>query len=341
MKLDTKATLPIVSDRLIPFHPHPLVRGGHLQTIVGYYLPQTRRFKAHAVHMVELSDGDRLALLENKPGRRAPFKKILVLMHGLGGEDSSPYMVRLADLFVKRGWTVFRMNHRGCGAGQGLAKGLYHSGRSDDISAVLQFIAQMYPKTPVFAVGFSLSGNALLKLLGERRFPLPENLRGAMAVTPPIDLARCAAALSRKQNRIYDLRFIRMLKQALHERRQAFPDFPEFRFPRRMTLRDFDEICTAPLNGFRSAADYYAQCSADQFLNGIKVPTVLLASLDDPFIPSETYANVRRHPFLEVILTKSGGHMGFVARDKTPLFTRRWMDYALVFFAEAAFKEPV
>ena len=319
---------------LLPFKPHPLVAGGHLQTIVGYYFPGPKKLRSTQIHQVEVSDGDRLAICENRPGRKTSFKKVIVFMHGLGGDASSPYMPRLAELFKNRGWVVFRMNHRGCGEGSGLARNLYHSGRSDDVSQVLLKVAELHPDTPLIAVGFSLSGNALLKLLGEKREPTPAGLRGAIAVTPPIELSLCAAALSRKSNKLYDLRFIRTLRQAVEERRQAFPDFPEIDFRWNMTLREFDEVCTAPMNHFEDAEDYYTKCSAKQFLQGISIPTFLLASKDDPFIPKETFDDLPGNDLVDFHLARSGGHMGFVSAGKTPLGNHRWMDYAILKYSE-------
>jgi len=318
----------------IPFRPHPWLPGGHLQTIIGYYLPNPRRLSHTRLHHIKLPDGDTLVICENRPSRKSTFVGTIVFMHGLGGEASSPYMLRLADLFRARGWNTFRMNHRGCGEGKGLARQIYHSGRSDDVSQVLMYVAELYPDSPMVAVGFSLSGNALLKLLGENRYAIPQNLCGVIAVTPPIDLSKCAAALCKPSNKIYDLRFVLMLKDAIKERRQHFPDFPEIKFHWNMTIRDFDEICTAPLNNFTSAEDYYAKCSARQFLSGITVPTFLLASDDDPFVPKEMYDDLHANGNLEVHITRGGGHMGFVSAEKTPLGSHRWMDYAIVMYSE-------
>lgn len=319
---------------LIPFRPHLLVRGGHLQTIIGYYLSNPKTINHTKLHHVPLPDGDTLVICENRPSRKSGYPAVVVFMHGLGGHANSPYMLRLAEMFRHRGWITFRMNHRGCGEGVGLARHLYHSGRSDDVSRVLMHVSETYPDTPMIAVGFSLSGNALLKLLGEGRDPIPQNLCGALAVTPPIDLSKCAAALCKTSNWIYDSRFVRMLKDAIRERQAHFADFPKIKFPRRMTLRDFDEICTAPLNGFASAEDYYTKCSAKQFLAGITALTFLLASADDPFIPKETFDDLPANQNITVNIATSGGHMGFVAAEKTPLRSHRWMDYAIVHYAE-------
>ena len=323
---------------LIPFNPYPLLKGGHRQTISGYYLPSPKNLRGTYVHHIKVSGGDKLALCENRPNRKSTFQRAILFMHGLGGNADASYMLRIAQLFQNRGWITFRMNHRGCGEGVGLARQTYHSGRSDDASAVMLKIEELYPDSPLIAVGFSLSGNVLLKLLGEKKEPLATNLAGAIAVAPPINLSLCAAALCQSQNRVYDLRFMRLLKKAMRERREHFSDFPKLDFKWKMKLRDFDEICTAPLNNFKSAEDYYSKCSAKQFLSGISTPTYLLTSDDDPFVPKESFDNLPENEFLNFNLTKSGGHMGYVSAEKTPLGTQRWLDYAVLTFAENLMK---
>lgn len=305
-----------------------------MQTIVGYYLPAPMQVRATKRHRVAVSHGDHLILCENPASTKAPVSKAIVLMHGLGGDAEASYILRTAHLFQQRGWHVFRMNHRGCGDGRGLARNLYHSGRSEDVSCVLQKVAEIYPDMPIVAVGFSLSGNALLKLLGEQKDPTPNHLAGAIAVTPPIDLSACADALSRSVNRIYNLRFILQLMQAIRQRQQDFPDFPPRDLRWSMSLREFDDICTAPLSGFKSAEDYYQKCSAGQFLNEISTPTFLLASDDDPFIPVSSFNGLPENPNLDLRITHSGGHMGYIAHRKTPLGNRRWMDYTILKRAE-------
>jgi len=227
------------------------------------------------------------------------------------------------------------MNHRGCGAGRGLARLTYHSGKSDDISLVLQKMADLYPGQPIIAVGFSLSGNALLKLLGENRNPIPEQMAGGIAVAPPIDLTKCATKIHAVRNRLYERRFTGMLRDAVLDRRQQFSDFPDFTLPRKMSIRDFDEICTAPLHGFRSAEDYYTRCSAKQFIPGLFIPTVLLAAANDPFIPRETFDHLPHSKWLACYLSASGGHMGYVSAGETPFGTHRWGDYAVLTLAES------
>ncbi|MCG8607525.1 alpha/beta fold hydrolase [bacterium] len=324
-----------IQEKLIPFKAHPFFGGGNLQTIFGRYLTGAEIFRPSKVHRVELPDGDALALCENRPTIRSSEQNIILLMHGLGGNAESPYMVRLAKLFRDRGWIVFRMNHRGCGQGAGWARKLYHSGRSEDISAALGQIAKLYSDRPIIAVGFSLSGNPLLKLLGEDRYPIPKTLRGAIAVAPPIDLAMSAYELSRPQKQLYNLRFVLLLKRGIYERQLKFPDFPVFRFPFNVSIWRFDDICTAPLSGFISAQDYYAKCSAKQFLRRIKHPIFVLASSDDPFIPRAMFDDLPSNPNIELHMTEGGGHMGYVSERHTPLGTLHWMDYAVLTGAES------
>ncbi len=319
----------------MPFRAHPLLPGGHLQTLAGYYLPAQIKIGQPTLHHIALQDGDQLVLCETRATRKAPVKKAIVLMHGLGGDANSPYMLRLGHIFLTHGWHVFRMNHRGCGQGEGLARLSYHSGKSDDISAVLSYIEKQNPGLPVVAAGFSLSGNALLKLLGEHKYRVPTTLKGGIAVCPPIDLARSSAALSQIDNRIYELRFLLLLRRIVKQQRLLFSDFPDVTFDWRMTLKDFDDRCTAPLHHFDSAVDYYKKCSAKQFLHRIAHRTMLLASLDDPFIPPDSYDALPENEHLTYVITKSGGHMGYVAAEPTPLHTSRWMDYAILYHAGA------
>ncbi|MFQ5677310.1 MAG: YheT family hydrolase, partial [bacterium] len=192
---------------------------------------------------------------------------------------------------------------------------------------------------PLIGVGFSLSGNVILKLLGEQKEPIADNLVGAIAVAPPINLSLCSDALSRNRNRVYDIRFMRLLKQAMKERQQRFPEFPRLQFKWNMRIRDFDEICTAPLNNFKSAEDYYRSCSSKQFLACISLPTYLLASDDDPFVPERSFDNLPDNKFLNFNLTRGGGHMGYVSAEKTPLGSHRWLDYAVLTYAESLIKK--
>lgn len=315
-------------DSIPPFRPAWWAPGGHLQTVVGYYTGRPADFQHDQLHQILLDDGDTILLLENRPA--APPQAAILLMHGLGSDAEAPYIKRLVPLFLQQNWTVFRINHRGAGIGEGLAKHLYHSGRSEDVSAAMMMASALYPDLPLVTVGVSLSGNMLLKLLGQKTEPIPDNLQAGIAVSPPIDLSLCAHALRQKSNLGYDIRFVRMLKKAMRQRMQDFADFPRLQLDAISSLYDFDDQITAPLNGFADAEDYYARCNARQFLAGVAVDTLIIASDDDPFIPKQTFDSLPDNPNVQLMLTRSGGHVGFVANNKTPLGHRKWLEYAVL-----------
>ncbi len=317
---------------LQPFRPARWAKGGDLQTLLGYLLPGPKSLPGTVLHHVLLPDGDTLVVCENRPNQ-TPCGMVL-LMHGLGGHADSAYMLRVGAKFLSRGWLVFRMNHRGAGQGKGLAKHLYHSGKSEDVPPVLETLRHQHPDLPLVIIGFSLSGNLLLKYLGETGAENGYHIKHAIAVCPPINLQQCADALSRPRNRLYDVRFSRLLKQVIRDLQNHFPDFPRLHLPFNLTVYEFDQRVTAPLNGFASAEDYYQRCSAAPLLPNIRIPTTILASDDDPFVPAEMFQTMPGpHVHVELHLTRSGGHMGFLSAFKTSFGDHRWMDNALLYFA--------
>lgn len=306
-----------------PFRPFPLLGRPHLQTIVTAWTgrpvepPSTTR-------IVELPDGDRLALEDSTPPGWQPGDPAAVLLHGLCGCHLSPYLVRMAYRLHELGIRALRMNLRGCGSGAGLARKLYHSGRSEDVAAVLASIRSECTDSPLWLIGYSLGGNIVLKHAAEVGDTGAAPAR-VIAVCPPVDLAACSRRFSRPENRHYDRFFVKLLRQAVREREQTFPDLEPFSFPRELTLYGFDDIYTAPRSGFRDADDYYTRSSSLPLLPGISVPTDILFSRDDPLIDSSGIDEIDRPPFVRVEFTERGGHLGFLG---TPLHPPglRWVD---------------
>lgn len=316
--------------------PHPCAppwwaRGGHAQTILGHLLPSRAPGLAEAPGTkrveVELSDGDRLVGVFAEPLVDAAGPRTLVLLfHGLGGSIDSDYVRRTAALARGRGHSVLAMNHRGCGAGAGLARAPYHSGRSADLAATLAFADEHLEAERRVVIGFSLSGNAALLQLASGEGPLPD---AAIAVNPPSDLARASHEISRGLNRVYDLRFVHQCRRAVEERVRAGLLERAPSIPLLATLNDVDEVVTAPFGGFADAEDYYRRCSTHERLHAIEVPTVVLSAADDPFVPGETLAAARSSDRVHVHIEPHGGHVGYLSARNTPLGSRRWIDYAL------------
>jgi uncharacterized protein len=310
------------------FEPHPLLRGGHLQTIAGRFLPSRRVTLLSAYHEVEIGEGDRLSVLESVPERWQPGDPTALMVHGLAGCARSPYMVRVAARLVAVGIRVVRMNLRGAGSGFGIARGTYHSGRTGDVRAVVEWIAKRVPGSPIAMVGFSLGGNLVLKLAAEAaREPL-EGLDCVLAANPPLDLATCCRHLQRPENRPYDRNFVRLLRREVGRLHARFPELGPVNLAGAKTLYDFDNLYTAPRNGFRDADDYYARSSAGPLIGQVLVPGLVVHAADDPFIPAEPFHAVDFPPQVALELLPSGGHLGYLSRRRCQ-GDHRWLDARL------------
>lgn len=304
--------------------PPAWARGGHLQTIAAQFLPSPAPEPPWERLRLDLGDGDTLAL-RVLPGRTGV---VVHLFHGLGGSADGHYIRRAAARLRDLGHTVLAANHRGAGEGAGLARKPYHSGATADLEAVLAWGRARFPGQRHLAVGFSISANILLLLLGRGGKFLPD---AALAVNPPADLDACSRRLLQGFNRVYDQYYVRKLRKDVLARPGAPVLGPT------PTLRAFDAAYTAVQAGFPSRDAYYAQCSCGPHLGGITVPTVLLTSLDDPFAPASDLDAWRPSGAVHVHREPCGGHMGYISRN---LEGFRWLDYALVHYLQALAAAP-
>ncbi|MCB0404689.1 MAG: alpha/beta fold hydrolase [Bdellovibrionales bacterium] len=304
-------------------YPPRWARGGHAQTIIGHLWPSPALHETGERWEIPLRDGDKLVAVAH----RANPKFVVCLFHGLGGNAEADYMRRTTQTCLDRGVSVVRVNHRGCGEGEGLATRPYHSGSGEDVTSALEFTRTQFPNAFVVAIGFSLSGNALLlSLAGIRGRPVAD---AAIAVNAPIDLADASLLMGRGLNRVYDFRFVRLCRESVHSRVRAgrLASAPELGIW--STLKEFDELYTAPAGGFENRESYYRTCSAAPYIEKIGTPTLLLTASDDPFVRVQHYQNLRLPPQVQMHIEQYGGHMGYLSAENTPIGTKRWMDYAL------------
>jgi len=288
-------------------------RGAHLQTIAANYLPSPDPVLPWERVRLELDDGDALAL-RVLPGASGV---VVQLFHGLGGSADGHYLLRAAARFHALGHTVVAVNHRGAGEGAGWSRRSYNSGSTLDLEAALRFGRARFPGQLQVAVGFSISANMLLLLLGRGGTDLPDR---AIAVNPPVDLEACSRRLVSGFNLCYDQYFVSKLRRQVMLRPGALP------LGRTSTLRHFDAVYTAPQAGYPSRDAYYAQCSSGPCLGRIQVPTVILTALDDPFAPGGDVLKCALAPAVHLHVEPHGGHMGYLSRN---LPDHRWLDYAL------------
>ncbi|MBI1904407.1 MAG: alpha/beta fold hydrolase [Planctomycetia bacterium] len=316
-----------------PFHRHPLLRFGHLQTVAALWMPGRRYPYRAQRHVARLSDGDALVLHDDRPPAWREGDAGALLIHGLMGCHQSHYMVRLAARLAERGLRVFRLDLRGSGAGLPLAKKPFHSGCTGDVLAALRRVAELCPDSPLSLAGFSLGGNLVLKVLGEHGDEVPVIVRRALAVCPPIDLPLCSENLTRGAARLYDRHFIRETLRRMKEREQKVPGAEPARFERRpRTMWEFDVGFTSRVWGYGTAENYYRQASALAALQNIRVPAAIIASDDDPVVPVSMFDGLTLSPQVELCVTRGGGHLGFIAaRNGDP--DRRWLDWRIVEWA--------
>jgi hypothetical protein len=245
----------------------------------------------------------------------AGSNRLLVLFHGLEGGSDSHYARALCAHAALAGLRVAMPHWRGCSGELNRKPRAYHSGDSEEVDWLLKRFASATRQ--MFAVGVSLGGNALLKWLGERGEAARALVSRAAAVSAPIDVAAAGRALDRGINRpLYTRMFLATLKPKSLRKLEAFPGlFDAARVRAARSFREFDDMVTAPLHGFRDVDDYWISASSGPYLRGIRVPALLLNARNDPFLPEQDLLAAARDPSASLLLEfpRTGGHVGFLS----------------------------
>ena len=298
-----------------PAEYRPRFTGGHLQTLYAWATP--RRFPALPPPEARYFDvaADARVLAHCHWHERAAEHPTLLLLHGLEGSSFAHYICGISDKAWAAGWNVVRLNQRNCGNTEHLSRGLYHSGLTHDPLFVLRELIEVDGIRALAVAGYSLGGNLTLKLAGELGATAPPELVAVCAVSPTMDLAACVEALERRSNLAYQFNFVRNLKARMRRKAAAVPGvFALEPLGRVWTVRQFDEVYTAPHHGFRDAADYYHRASALRVVDRIRVPALILTAADDPFVPVGAFRDpaVTANPAITTVVTASGGHCAFL-----------------------------
>ncbi|MBU1329644.1 MAG: hydrolase [Gammaproteobacteria bacterium] len=301
------------------FKPAWWLPGPHLQTL---WNPMCRKPPqlARTRERLWLADGDFLDLDWHGP-HQADAPLVLVL-HGLTGSSSSLYVLGLQQQLAAQGWASVALNWRGCSGEPNLLPRGYHSGASEDLAETVAHLRAQRPMAPLYAVGYSLGGNVLLKYLGESG--AESQLQGAAAVSVPFRLDQCADRIGLGFSRVYQAHFMREMVAYVQGKQRSFSDQGQadrLSVLERLgpldgmrTFWDFDGRITAPLHGYTDAADYYARASSRFYLGRIQTPTLLIQAEDDPFVFRHSLPEpAELAPGTELELHAHGGHVGFVA----------------------------
>jgi hypothetical protein len=261
----------------------------------------------------------------------------LVALHGLEGSSDSHYMLGVADKAIRRGFNVVRLNQRNCGGTEHLSEGLYHSGLTADVVAVMKELAEVDGLPAIAVAGYSLGGNLALRMAGTFGDEAPASLRAVCAVSPTLELGACMDAMERRRNRLYEWNFMRSLRGRIRRKAAMHPErYDVIGLWRIRSIRAFDDRFTAPHHGFKDAADYYYRAASMRVVDQIRVPTLVITAEDDPFIPAGPFRDpkVTGNPHISLRITRHGGHCGFV-EDARDGYDGYWAEQQIVEFAAA------
>jgi len=291
------------------------MKNKHIQTLYSSFFRKNNTIKLK-VQRFSLKDGDFLDAHWHYTNNSNANTPVVILFHGLTGSYESPYIQGVMKELSHAGFNSVLMHFRGCSGKINNLPRSYHSGETGDALEFIHSVQTKYPKSKLYAVGYSLGGNMLLKLLGELKETSP--FTAAVSVSAPLQLDVCADAINQGFSLIYQKHLMKSLKQSLEEKytqhdMQKLIHFNKKDIKKLKTFWDFDGTYTAPIHGFKSAQDYYTQCSAKQYLKDIHTQTLIIHAQDDPFMNTKVIPKTQEMSiFVTLELSKYGGHVGFI-----------------------------
>lgn len=279
---------------------------------------------------IEIDDGDFLDLDWSRVGSDT----LIVVSHGLEGHSRRPYVLGTLREANRKGWDAVGWNFRSCGGEMNRLPRMYHSGATDDLHRVVQHaVAKGYRH--IHLVGFSMGGNLSLVYAGREAHLLPQQVRSVAAFSVPCDLQSSAWQLAKPANRIFMWRFLRDLREKIAVKAGRFPaQISLDGYDDLKTFKQFDDRYTAPMHGFNDAEDYWHQSSSLRYLDGIRIPALLVNARNDPFLSPACFpeAVAHQHEHLTLEIPRSGGHVGFMAFSRDSTY---WMEQrAMAFFSQ-------
>lgn len=318
-----------------PYQPARWLTNPHLHTVWGRVFRRPPLLPYRRVRW-ETPDDDFVDLFRLDGARF--HDPILLLLHGLEGSSRSHYIGGTLEHAARRGWHASVLFFRTCSGEMNRRERSYHSGETTDLDFVVRRLALECPERSIVLAGMSLGGNVLLKWLGEQGSSVPRQVRAATAVSVPFDLARSCRHIDEAASRFYSRRFLKSLRRKALDKITRYPALADSgAVIRARTLWQFDDAFTSVVHGFDNAADYYARSSSMGFLNSIRVPTLLLSAIDDPFHPPDVLEQVsivaKTNRWLSTEFVDIGGHVGFV-EGATPWQTSSYCERRPVEFGE-------
>ena len=307
--------MPIIANST--YKPPFLLGNNHLQTILPTLF---RRVKGvnYIRKRIDTPDGDFIDLDLSPVGS----DRTVILSHGLEGKSDRAYMKGMIKAFNRRGWDGVSFNFRGCSGEMNRTSATYHSGRTEDLHTVIQYLISEKNYKTITLVGFSLGANLTLKYAGEMGKNIPAQVKSAVGISAPCDLISSSAEIHKRKNFLYSKRFLMTLVEKMRQKEYLHNSNITRDYKSIKTLKDFDDKFTAPLNGFKDAMDYWGICSSKKYISNTAIPTLILNAKDDPILGEGCFpyreAETNKNIYLEV--PEKGGHMGFITFSKNGEF---------------------
>ena len=283
---------------------------GHLQTLWPGIFREIKDFQ-YERYRLELEDGDFLDL----DWKKNDSEDLIIIAHGLEGHSERPYVMGLAKLASSAGWDILAWNCRSCSGEMNRLPKMYYHGDTADQLSVLDYARGVKPYKRIVLTGFSMGGAIVLKTLGKHAQELPAEVVGGLAYSVPCDLSKSAESLDWKKNRLYKKRFLNKLATKFKAKNDQFPGMIDVsKIEDVDQWIDFDEWFSAPMNGFRDAAEFYYNGSCKNWLDGVQVPTLLMTAHNDPIIPQACIPveQIKAHDHVHLMMSQQGGHVGFM-----------------------------
>jgi predicted alpha/beta-fold hydrolase len=318
------------------FEPHQLLKNGHAMTIAAAFVRRKFDLPRAEDRLFQVEPESRiLGRCHWQPGKARELP-VIAILHGLEGSSDSNYVRGIAEKAYRLGYHAVRLNQRNCGGTEALTPTLYNSGMSGDYRAVLEELSSGDGFQQIFFSGYSMGGNLMTKMAGEFGAAAPKALRGVCVVCPAMDLGACADALELRENYFYQRHFVEGLMARYHRKAKLFPKrYPKNGFGKVRSVREFDDKITAPQFGYRDAQDYYDAVGAKKVVAQVRVPMLMIAAQDDPFVPYELFlrADPGQNPAIKFVTPEHGGHCGFISNRSGA--ERFWAEQRIIEFCEA------
>jgi predicted alpha/beta-fold hydrolase len=315
------------------FQPPRWMRGPHLQSMLPSLPGRRTWIERRAMALIRASEellldcGDDVRLqafvASQVRAGREQGRRVAVLLHGWEGSAESLYVLSLGQELFDRGYEVVRLNLRDHGATHHLNREIFHSCRLSEVIGAMRVLQKRYAGKPLHLAGFSLGGNFMLRVAAQA--PAAKlDIAAVAAVSPVLDPARTLVALETGFF-AYNNYFVRKWLRSLLKKQEAWPGEYDFAEVSRLTdLRRMTAMLVAQFTDFPSLDAYLAGYAiTGERLETIEAPATVVTAADDPIIPVHDIERIARPKHLSLIITRHGGHNGFIDHLSNSTFADR------------------